>query len=175
MRKLQLFSLFLLALPATLPAQIKWMNWEEAMERMEEEPRKMMLDVYTDWCNWCKRMDTTTFEHPRIVAYINEHFYAVKFDAEQRQELSYLGKTYKYVRHGTRGYHELAARLLRGRLSYPSVVFLDEKQEIIQSIVGFKTPGQFEVISTYFGDNQYKKVPWSTYKKSYQGYISDPR
>lgn len=164
-----------MVLPTILTGQINWMSWEEAMERVEQEPRKIMLDVYTDWCNWCKRMDTTTFDQPDIATYINDNFYAVKFDAEQRRELTYLGKTYKYVRKGTRGYHELAARLLRGRLSYPSVVFLDENQELIQSIVGFKTPGQFEAISTYFGDDQYKEVPWSTYKERYRHYLSDPK
>jgi len=171
MRKLLILSLILFfAFPSTISAQINWMSWEEAMERMEEEPRKIMLDVYTDWCNWCKRMDTTTFDHPEIVSYVNEHFYAVKFDAEQRQDLSYLGNTYKYVRKGARGYHELAARLLRGRLSYPSVAFLDEEQELIQSIIGFKSPVQFEIITTYFGDDHYKKVPWSTYQRNYRNY-----
>lgn len=176
MRKLPLLSLFffLSVLPITITAQINWMSWDEAMQRMDEEPRKLMLDVYTDWCNWCKRMDTTTFDHPDIAAYVNDHFYAVKFNAEKRGELSYLGKTYTYVRNGSRGYHELAARLLRGRLSYPSVVFLDERQELIQSIVGFKTPAQFETITTYFGDDQYKQVPWSTYQRTYRARITDP-
>lgn len=143
------------------------------MVKMEQKPRKVLVNVYTQWCNWCRRMDEKTLEHPQIARYINEHFYAVKFDAEQRQELTYQGQVYKYSKGGTRGYHELAALLLRGRLSYPSVVFLDEDQEIIQSIVGYKTPSQFETIATYFGDDQYMHTPWSSYQRTYQAAVED--
>lgn len=137
------------------------------MSRAATEPRKMLVDVYTEWCNWCKRMDTTTLDEPDIVRYINTHFYPVRLNAEARRELTYQGKSYKFHSRGQKGYHELAARLLRGRLSYPSIVFLDEQQEVIQSVVGFKTPDQFRAITTYFGDDQYKRTPWSTYRRTY--------
>lgn len=133
-----------------------------------KEKKKLLLNVYTDWCGWCKRMEKGTFEEPNIARYINENFYPVKFDAEQKEDLEYKGKTYKYVKNGQRGYHELAAELLKGRLSFPTVVFLDEGMEVIQSIVGYKTPGQFERIATYFAQNHYKKTPWSIYQSSYK-------
>lgn len=149
-------------------AAVNWLSWEEAMALSQKEKKKILLSVYTDWCGWCKRMDTATFEEPNIARYINENFYPVKFDAEQRGELEYQGKAYKYVKNGKRGYHELAAELLKGRLSFPSVVFLDEKQEVIQSIVGYKPPEEFEKIATYFAQDHYKKTPWSTYQKNFR-------
>ncbi len=147
---------------------VKWMSWEEAVERSRAEKRKFLIDVYTDWCGWCKRMDKATFQEPNIARYINENFYPVKFNAEQKQELEYNGKTYGFVKNGQRGYHELAAELLKGRLSFPTVVFMDEDMNLIQSIVGYKSPQQFEKIATYFASNHYKKTPWSTYQAAYK-------
>lgn len=148
--------------------QINWMTWEEAMSLSESEPRKILLDVYTEWCYWCKRMDESTFQDSSIATYINENFYPVKFDAEQKQDIEYQGRVYKYIKSGKKGFHELAAVLLNGRLSFPTLVFLDQNHEVIQSIVGYKTPGQFEQIATYFADDHFKKTPWSTYKKNYK-------
>lgn len=153
--------------------KVNWMTWEEAMERNQQEKRKIILDVYTDWCGWCKRMEQNTFQQPDIARYLNDNFYPVKLDAEYKGELEYRGKVYKYVKNGQRGYHELAAELLRGRLSFPTVVFLDENQNIIQSIVGYKTPQQFEQIASYFASDQYKVTPWSVYQQNYKSMISE--
>ncbi len=147
--------------------EIQWMSWEQAMEKMEQKPRKMLVNVYTEWCNWCKRMDETTLQQSQIVNYINANYYPVKFDAERKKEITYQNKTYKYVKSGRRGYHELAADILRGRLSFPSIAFLDEDRNVIQSVSGYKTPRQFELIITYFAKDHYKNTPWSTYQASY--------
>lgn len=148
--------------------QINWMTWEEAMQLSESEPRKILLDVYTEWCYWCKRMDESTFRDTSIAGYINENFYPVKFDAEQKQDIEFKGKVYKYMKSGKKGFHELAAVLLNGRLSFPTLVFLDHEHNVIQSIVGYKTPVQFEKIATYFAEDHFKKTPWSTFKKNYK-------
>lgn len=147
---------------------IEWLTWEEAVALSKKEKKMLLLNVYTNWCGWCKRMDKATFQEPNLARYINENFYPVKFDAEQEGELEYKGKTYTFVKNGQRGYHELAAELLNGRLSFPTVVFLDEDLEAIQSIVGYKTPQQFERIATYFAGGHYKKTPWSTYQSAYR-------
>ncbi|HFA52179.1 MAG TPA: DUF255 domain-containing protein [Bacteroidetes bacterium] len=148
--------------------QIHWLTWEEALAKSEVEQKKMLVDVYTDWCHWCKRMDKGTFQQAHIAKYVNEHFYPIKFNAEQKENIVFKGKTYKYVSSGRRGYHELAAEILRGRLSYPTVVFLDENMRVIQPVPGYKDPAQFEQIITYFGRNEYLKTPWASYQKSYQ-------
>lgn len=146
--------------------KINWMTWEQAAAKSREEKKKIILDVYTEWCRWCERMDQVTYQDPQIVKYINENYYAVKFDAEYKGDLEYQGKVYHFVKNGKNGYHELAAELLNGRLSFPSTVFLDEESELIQSIMGYKSPQQFDCIVTYFGANHYKNQPWSAYERS---------
>lgn len=153
--------------------EVKWLSWPEAMELYKQEKRKILIDVYTDWCGWCKRMDQVTFQHPEIAVYINRNFYPVRFNAEGAEDLEYKGQVYRAVKSGKREYHEFANELLKGRFSFPTMVFMDEDLELIQSIIGFKTPRQFEQIASYFATNHYKKTPWSLYQKSFKSKITD--
>jgi len=153
--------------PEIAPDAINWMTWEQMMEKSKTQPRKVIVDVYTDWCGWCKRMDATTFKDACLAKYINQNYYAVKFDAEQKQDIVFKDKTYHFVKNGMRGYHELAAEITHGQLSFPTVVFLDEKIEVIQSIPGYRDTKEMEIIATYFGRNEHLKTPWETYQKNY--------
>jgi thioredoxin-related protein len=146
---------------------IQWITWEQALEKSKTHPRKIMVDLYTDWCGWCKRMDASVFHNNAIVNYVNQNYYAIKFNAEQKEEITFKGKTYRFVKQGMKGYHELAAEITRGRLSYPTIIFLDEKLEVIQPIPGYKEPLEFEQIITYFGRNEHQKTPWDVYQRNY--------
>jgi thioredoxin-related protein len=103
---------------------------------------------------------------------VNEHYYPVKFNAEQQAKITYQGKDYSYVRSGRRGYHELAVELALGRLSYPTVVFLDEDQQVIQALRGFQSALRFEQIMTYFARDFHKTTPWSKYSENYHTVLS---
>jgi len=158
------------ALPLPSPEerdQVHWKDWEDFVKAGLSKDRKVIVKVYTKWCTWCQRMDSQTFSDPVIASFINEKFYPVRFDAETKEDLQYNGKTYSFVQNGKRGHHELAATLLRGRLSYPTIIFLDESGEYIQSIVGFKTREEFEMILVYFYGDYYKTKPWSAFKRDY--------
>ena len=158
-------TLSLLFVTSTLlaNAQIKWMSWEEATAAQEREPKKMLIDVYTDWCGWCKQMDKVTFSDPDVARLVSEDFYAVKLNAEQAGSLAYNGKTYSLDDSGRRPVHGLARELLSGRLGYPSVVFLDAKSKVIQSIPGFHNATDFRKIVQYFGDDIYLSKPWNEF------------
>ena len=147
---------------------VTWLTWEEAVELNKKAPKKIVVDIYTDWCGWCKRMDAATFQQKHIAEYINEHYYAVKFDGEQKETIDFKGKTYQFVNSGRRGYHELAAEITQGRLGYPTIVFMDEGMNVIQAINGFKGPEDFEMIMTYFAQDFHKKLPWDKYARDYQ-------
>lgn len=148
-------------------SQIQWLSWEEAQARNNKEPRKMIVDVYTQWCGWCKKMDKATFEQPDIAAYINKNYYAIKFDAETRNDIQFNDRVFKFVRSGTSGYHELAAEITFGKLSYPTIVFLDEQLNVIQPIPGYKDPVSLDKIMKYFAEDYYKTTPWKKYEEYY--------
>ena len=83
-------------------------------------------------------MDAATFKDSLIIEFVNEHYYAVKFDAEQKEDIVVGDKVYGFVASGRRGYHELAAQLLNGKLSYPTFVFLTEESQVLTTVPGCK-------------------------------------
>jgi thioredoxin-related protein len=149
------------------PVKVKWMTLEEALEKSKTEKRKIFVDVFTERCGWCKRMDSTTFVNPAVAQYLNENYYPVKFDAEQQKEVVFKEKTYQFKKTGARGYHELAAEWLNNRLTYPTVVFLDESQGTIQPLPGYQDATKMEAILNYFGTDSHKKTPWESYEKKF--------
>ena len=139
---------------------IEWKHFNDGFQQAIDDGKIAIIDCYTDWCGWCKRMDAATFQQPYIAAYLNANYYPVKFNAEQKTDINFKGKTYTFIDNGKRGYHELAAAITKGMLSYPTVAFLDEQMNVIQAIKGYKDPLDFEQIMTYFGGDFHKKMPW---------------
>lgn len=142
---------------------IKWMTWEEAFEANKKEKRKVFVDVYTEWCGWCKKMDQTTFISPEVVKELNANFYAIKFDAEQKESIEFNDYKYVYVPGGRKGTHQLATSLLNGRNGYPSFVVLDENFNRIRISPGYKKPEQLMRELKYASTEAYKKHNFETW------------
>ncbi|MDE6515199.1 MAG: DUF255 domain-containing protein, partial [Bacteroidales bacterium] len=83
--------------------RINWFQFEQALEMNQARAeqglpvKKIFVDVYTDWCGWCKRLDATTFANPEIIKYMNEHFIAVKLNAERQDTVVINGQAFVYV------------------------------------------------------------------------------
>lgn len=152
---------------------IKWLTWAQMQEAQKKEKRKVFIDVYTDWCGWCKRMDANTFSHPEIVSYVNQNFYAVKFDAETKETINFKGVDYKYVASGYRGYNELAAEILSGQLSYPTTVYMDENMDMIFPVPGYQEPKLFEQVINFIGGGNYKTMQFDDFAKKFSGKVKD--
>jgi len=163
-----IFSLMLLQGLGYSQNKINWVSMEQAIELHEQSSKKILIDLYTDWCGWCKQMDNSTFNSPIIIEYINTNYIAVKFNAEQKEPIDFKGKTFEFVKQGKRGYHDLAVALTNGQLSYPTYIFLDENMEVIQPVPGYQDEIQFELIINYFGGDFYKSTPWNKFKEDFK-------
>ncbi|MGN0032941.1 MAG: thioredoxin family protein [Candidatus Limimorpha sp.] len=168
MRKAIIILAIFTSLPFILDAQkINWLTFEEAVKLNETAPRKIFIDVFTDWCGWCKRMDNTTFTDASVAKYINENYYAVKLDAEMNDTIIFSGHTFinEGGTNGRKGTHQLAAALLQGRLSYPSYVFMNEKNQLLTIVPGYMEPKDIMPILEYFGTDAYLNQDWQEYNK----------
>ncbi|OUS03520.1 thioredoxin family protein [Flavobacteriales bacterium 33_180_T64] len=184
MKKLVLLFAVALIVSTSAIAQsqeINWMTLEEAIEAQKKTPKKIMMDVYTNWCGPCKMLDKNTFHNKDVVDYVNKNYYAVKFNAEGNTIVNYQGKEYKNpnyketLKNRRNGVHELS-RIL-GVRAYPTIVYFDEKGEKIQPISGYMKPQQIELYLKLFHTNDYKDIKtqeefnayYNAFKPEFQG------
>jgi thioredoxin-related protein len=146
-------------------AKINWLSFEEAYALWQKDPgKKFVIDVFTDWCGWCKVMDKNTFTNPVVADFINKYYYPVKFNAEQRKDIMLGTQKYSFIAQGDGGVHSLAAALLSNQLSYPTTVFLDEHMRMIQPVPGYMDAPAFHQLTSYFFTNFHKVEPFDKYK-----------
>jgi len=151
-------------------AKIKWLDFEEAVAQNKKKPKKMFIDMYTNWCGWCKKMDASTFINPVIVEYMNQHYYAVKFNAERKDTVNFNGTKFVNANPtGTNSSHDLAKELLSGRMSYPSFVFLDENLKKVTTVPGYRKAPEFEAILNYIASDAYKTQKWEEFSMTFKG------
>jgi thioredoxin-related protein len=158
-------------IPLQYGEKIKWYSIEEVEKMVRTKPKKILIDVYTDWCGWCKKMDASTFPNPAITSYVNENFYAVKFNAETADTINFHGGKYINLSKSGRSTHPLALSLLGWRVSYPTIVYLTEALEYIGPVPGYQTPEQLEVILTYMAKEKYRTMSLDDFQKTFVGTV----
>ena len=157
MKSAGLFTFFLsisLALTLTNTAQgqeaIQWMKFEEAIAANAKNPKMILVDVYTDWCGWCKKMDKDTFTDPRVIAHFQKNFYAVKLNAEDtNRKFPFMGKTFTEA--------EMAASMRVN--SYPNFVVIEPGLQNIAQLPGYREPEAFLAGLAELIEKAFKKTP----------------
>jgi len=158
---LGLIAIFAFTLSA-IAQEINWITMDEALELQKKEPKKIFMDVYTNWCGPCKMLDKNTFHNADVVKYVNEHYYAVKFNAEGNDKVTYKDKAYSNPNYDAtkanrrNSAHEFS-RFLKVR-AYPTMVFFDEEGGFISPITGYLKPQQLEVYLKLFQSDMYKEM-----------------
>lgn len=135
-------TLFIAATFQAHPQKMKWSSFDELIENMRKQPRPIVIFIHTDWCKFCAMQENNTFSHPTVVKQLNEKCYAVRLNAEERNDIMFLNKKYHYKPSGAgSGYHQLAEMLARknGKLTLPSTVILSEAWQIVHKAEGFLT------------------------------------
>ena len=145
--------------------KIKWIEPEKLNEIQKSNPKKIMIDLYTDWCGWCKVMDRTTFSDKNVAEKINSNFYPIKINAEYKGEINFNNKIYKYLDAKQRGINELAYYLTNGQLSYPMTIFLEEEFRIITLLPGYHKSNFFKSVLEYIGEDYWKDRSWEEFNK----------
>lgn len=142
--------------------EINWISLDKAQELQTTSPKNIILDAYTNWCGPCKLMDRNTFQNKFIVQYINEYYYAVKFNAEGNEIINFKGRRFENIGYNKNksqsrnSSHQFAQFL--GVNAYPTTLFFDDKMNLITPIRGYLVPKQLEIYLELFKNDQYKSV-----------------
>jgi thioredoxin-related protein len=147
-------------------SEVHWISFPELEKNMKEHPKKIIVDVYTPWCGWCKTMDKKTYSNPRVIQYINENFYAVKFNAEQKESVNFIGQDWEYL--PQQKVNRLALELLQNRMSYPTTVIMGEDMKSVNPIPGYLEVPQLEMILKYIVGNNEQTVSWADWQKKFK-------
>jgi thioredoxin-related protein len=152
---------------------VKWLTLQEAQEKNKEVKKPFIIDIYTDWCGWCKHMMKTTYSNPGIAAYINTNFYPVKFNAETKDTIEYNGKVYKPLSPQPRTAHELAIKFLGSGLSYPSTLFVTNNFEYNLLSQGFLEDKKLEPFLVFMVENAWQVTPFGDFEKHFNNTFYD--
>ena len=156
--------LFLASFTMKPKEKINWINITELNELYAKEPRPILIDLYTDWCGWCKVMDKNTYGNDKVASYINEHYYAVKFDAESKADVNFNNTVYKYNPQYKAS--DFAMFLTFGRLEFPTTVFLSAINARPAPLSGYLKPKEIEAPLKFFGGKADQTQTFVAFEKS---------
>ena len=145
--------------------KLQWYTLAEAEAKMKTEKKIILIDLYTDWCGWCKVMDKKTYANEAVAKYINDKFYPVKINAETKETLMWKGKSFLF--NSQAGVNNYALYLTKGQLSFPSTVIIPREGAAPQTIPGYIETKDMELILKYFGEGNFEKVAFSDFQKNF--------
>ena len=132
----------LLLQPPVVLAGTAWRSWDAGLREAGASGRPVLVDVYTDWCGWCKRMDRDVYSRADVQAYLARKFVIVKLNAESNDPARYEGRDYTS--------RTLAARF--GVTGYPTTMFLSAKGAHLGNVPGYSPPDDFLLLLRFIGD-----------------------
>ncbi len=125
--------------------KIEWLTFEEAMKKSAQDNKPIFVDVYTDWCGWCKKMDKNTFQTEEVINYVAQNYHAVKVDAESEDATSFDGQKLTY--------RQLSGGVFK-ITGYPSIVLINSKKQVAVA-PGYREKADFvQMLEKFKADNQ---------------------
>ncbi len=154
-------AVYVLALAMAFPAhgisggkeKLHWVGFNDGIAEAQKTGKKVLIDVYTTWCVWCKRMDANTYSNDDVSSYLRQHYVLVKLNAESSAKLSYKGKQYSE--------QDLARAF--GVSGYPTTVFLKSNGDPITGMPGYAEADRFRDVIAFIAEDHYLKQKFDEY------------
>ena len=134
-------------------SSLKWKTYDEASTEAKKQGKKILVDVYTDWCGWCKRMDKDVYADSAVTDFLLDRYVIVKLNAESTDKLQYQGKAMSQI--------EFSRNF--GVTGYPSTLFLNPNGDAITKLPGYVPADRFLNILRFIGDDHYLTMKWEEF------------
>ncbi len=153
--------IFLTALLVTSPVFTQVKSFNDALKSAKEQDKKVIIDIYTDWCGWCKKMDADVYGKEDIKDLVSDNFIFYKLNAEGDEKVTYNGK--QYTASDLASYFEVSG--------YPTTVFLEPNGKVIEynynktkmnNLPGYYKESQFKKVLEFILDEKYKDTDMKT-------------
>ena len=152
MKKLLILTIFLgkLALfSQSEKSELKVFTFEEVERLHQQKPKPILVFLYTDWCKICFGMKKTTFSKEEVIMLLNEEFYLIYLNGEEKRDITFLSKKFTYKPSGKNtGMHQLAKEFgfFKGKISYPTITILNKNHEIVAQINNYLNSKNLQII-----------------------------
>lgn len=142
-----------------------WQSWPEIQRLMLQEPRPIIIDIYTNWCHYCKAMDATTYRNDSVRSYLKKNFYRYKLNAEVKKPIEWIGKTFGY--NSRMNVHEMAVYLTGGAIVYPTTVIVTPDGQPFNQ-AGMLRKNELELLVKYFAENNRQQISLQDYALTFK-------
>ncbi len=132
---------------------VKWKEFDEGIAEAKKTNKKILIDVYTNWCGWCKRMDAVTYADKNVADYLNKKYIVIKLNAESSKPLTYKSQQYTEA--------ELASAF--GITGYPATLFLKPDGDAITMYPGFADAQKFLTVVSFIAEDHYLTKKFEDY------------
>ncbi len=122
------------------PTELKWLDWNTGYPLAKKQNKIILVDAYTDWCGWCKKMDRDTYTNSDIIKMLNKDFVVIKFNPELENIVYELDGNKISGR-------ELFGQLTQGKSTgFPTTYFINPNKKQIQVAAGYLGPDDFKKV-----------------------------
>lgn len=135
------------------PPGVSWVSFDEGVTLAKQKNKKVLVDVYTDWCTWCKKMDSDVYANAEVAKLIDANYVPVKLNAESSKKLSFDGNSFTETQF---------ARAV-GVTGYPTTLFLHSDSKPITLLPGYVPAERFVDVLRYIGDDHFKSISFEDF------------
>jgi thioredoxin-related protein len=139
------------------PEKITWFSYDEGLARAKKEEKHILIDFYTDWCGWCKKMDRSTFVDGAVVDFVNNNMIAVKVNAESRKPVTHQDQQLT---------ERILSRNVYGARGFPTYFFLNPQGKALFKVSGYRGAAEFLSLIEYVGESHYEKLSFAAFMEA---------